>query len=193
MIFRTRSVLISALAGALVACSSGGSGGGNPISCADGGACPAGFVCDTTGTCIALNTGGSSGGGGSGGAATGGGGSSATGGVATGGTSGGGSGGSGGSIVCPSNRLWSSCQEVSTGTGTCNLCTQQSCCAQIETCLADPVCTDLLECYLAYCGSKGLSCASTTCASCASALPLFKPISDCWLADCQSGCSFLQP
>ena len=201
----TRIGLAAGLAAA-IGCSSGGGGGGGAPSCADGGSCPSGFVCNASGICVSAGSGGASADSSSGGATGGVGAVSGSGGVGAAGAGGvggsggaggvggsGASGGSGGAIVCPSGQVGSTCQQVYTGTGTCNACTQQYCCALVDSCLADPTCADLLECYLSYCGSKGLQCASTTCSSCANNHPLFKPISDCWYANCQAGCSFLQP
>lgn len=111
------------------ACSSSSSG--NETSCADGGTCPSGQVCNSQGVCENTSSGGGGGTGATGGGPPGGGGSGAT-----GGSGGGGTGGTAGASCDPSPGTPGSCAPVNPS-DLCQQCIEANCCPEWGACTQD--------------------------------------------------------
>lgn len=111
-------------------------------------------------------------------------------GASTGGAAG--SGGSAGAVSgCDTPFPGNDCNEVSTGSPTCDTCGRANCCAQVNDCLADADCRRLLACFVSSCkNQEPISCGASACNQCLQQLGKFTAVSSCLQTHCNAECPF---
>ncbi len=106
--------------------------------------------------------------------------------------SGGQAGAEAGPAACDIPLPGNNCNEVTTGSPSCDTCGRANCCPPVDTCLADPDCRRLMSCFVNSCkGQDPIACGASACSACLSkGLGLFTGVSSCLQANCNAECPF---